>query len=91
MIQEKLKSASAASSDDPLSARRLSAREREVAGLLIAGYLYKEVSAQLKVGLPTVRTYVQRVYRKLGIHSRKDLIRVAAKEREERSHGDDAA
>lgn len=51
----------------------LSAREREVARLLIAGASYKDVSMRLFVSISTVQTHVTRVYAKLGVSSKVEL------------------
>jgi DNA-binding NarL/FixJ family response regulator len=48
----------------------LSPRESEVLHWLAKGYLYKEVGAQLAMSTATVRAHVQRIYRKLQVHSK---------------------
>src|SRR5277367_4847770 len=40
----------------------LSNRESEVLQLLAQGYLYKEIADTLKIGVPTVNTYIRRIY-----------------------------
>ena len=52
----------------------LSPREEEVLGLLARGYLYKEIAGNLNVSVPTVNTYVRRVYEKLHVRSRGQAI-----------------
>ena len=52
----------------------LSPREEEVLGLLARGYLFKEIAAKLSVSVPTVNTYVRRVYEKLHVRSRGQAI-----------------
>lgn len=52
----------------------LSPREQEVLALLARGYLYKEISAQLGVTIPTINTYVRRVYEKLHVRSRAQAV-----------------
>jgi DNA-binding CsgD family transcriptional regulator len=51
----------------------LSAREREIARLLVEGYSVLNVSALVGIGENTVRTYVRRLYRKLGVCNRAQL------------------
>jgi DNA-binding CsgD family transcriptional regulator len=63
--------------DDLFARYGLSARERSVAKLLVGGLLYKEIAFKLRIGLPTVRTHSQNLYRKLGIHSRSELVDIA--------------
>jgi DNA-binding NarL/FixJ family response regulator len=61
----------------PASARdgeALSPREEEVLGLLARGYLFKEIASKLSVSVPTVNTYVRRVYEKLHVRSRGQAI-----------------
>jgi DNA-binding NarL/FixJ family response regulator len=52
----------------------LSPREEEVLGLLARGYLYKEIAAKLGVTMPTINTFVRRVYEKLHVRSRGQAI-----------------
>lgn len=53
---------------------RLSAREREIARLLIDGYAALNVAAVLELSENTVRTYVRRLYKKLNVNNRADLV-----------------
>jgi LuxR family transcriptional regulator, maltose regulon positive regulatory protein len=55
-------------------AEQLTQREIEVLDLLIAGKSVKEIAVSLMISINTARTYVKRIYRKLGIHSKKDLF-----------------
>ncbi len=48
---------------------------RAVAELVAAGLGDKEIAAELSVPLATVRTYVARCYRRLGLRSRVELAR----------------
>jgi DNA-binding NarL/FixJ family response regulator len=52
----------------------LSAREQEVLDMLAKGYLYKEISDQLQLGLGTIKTYVRRIYEKLHVQSRTEAV-----------------
>ena len=52
----------------------LTAREQQVLDLLIEGKLYKEIAHELGVSIDTVRTHVRKVYDKLHIHSRTEII-----------------
>jgi len=51
-------------------AENLTPREREVLGLLAQGYLYKEIAEALDLSMPTVSTYIRRIYDKLHVNSR---------------------
>lgn len=57
---------------EPMAA--LSPREQSVLSLLSKGYLYKEIADALGVSVPTVDTYIRRVYEKLQVHSRSQAI-----------------
>ena len=56
---------------------RLTAREREVLRLLARGYAYKEIAAELFIGLKTVETHASAVLRKLQLSNRRELSRWA--------------
>ncbi len=53
----------------------LSKREREIARLLVSGYSGVNVAALSGLSENTVRTYVRRLYGKLGVNNRADLVR----------------
>jgi DNA-binding NarL/FixJ family response regulator len=52
----------------------LSPREREVLALLARGYLYKEIAESLQISVPTVNTYIRRIYEKLHVRSRSQAV-----------------
>lgn len=52
----------------------LSSREQEVLEMLAKGYLYKEISDQLHLGLGTIKTYIRRIYEKLHVQSRTEAV-----------------
>jgi DNA-binding CsgD family transcriptional regulator len=56
----------------------LSPREREVARLLVEGYANLNVAAHLGISENTIRTYIRRLYKKLNVCNRIDLIRACA-------------
>jgi DNA-binding NarL/FixJ family response regulator len=58
----------------PGEGEALSTREQEVLDLLARGYLYKEIAERLNIGVPTVNTYVRRVYEKLHVRSRAQAV-----------------
>jgi len=51
----------------------LSPREQEVARAVSEGLTDKEIARRLAVGVPTVRTYLRRIFEKLGIERRSAL------------------
>ena len=63
--------ASAAASAETES---LTARELEVLQGLSRGHPYKEIASELGISLGTVRTYIQRIYEKLHVHSQTEAV-----------------
>jgi len=56
----------------------LAATERQVAALVMEGAMNREIAARLFISVKTVEATLTRVYRKLGIRSRVDIVRLAA-------------
>jgi len=52
----------------------LTEREREVLELLAKGYIYKEIGTKLDISHFTVSSFVQRIYQKLHVNSRADVV-----------------
>ena len=52
----------------------LSAREVEVLQALSKGHTYKQIASDLGISLGTVRTYIQRIYEKLHVHSHTEAV-----------------
>jgi DNA-binding CsgD family transcriptional regulator len=65
----------AVDSKAPAAMEGLSRREREIARLLVAGYSGVNVAAIAGLSENTVRTYVRRLYQKLDVNNRADLVR----------------
>jgi len=57
----------------------LSAREQEVLHLLVDGLSEKQIAARLALAPDTVHTYVKRLYEKLRVRSRSELLSRAMK------------
>jgi DNA-binding NarL/FixJ family response regulator len=55
----------------------LSQRESEVLDLLSQGYVNKEIAQRLGIAPATVGSHIKNLYRKLSVHSRVQVIRVA--------------
>ncbi len=49
---------------------KLTPREQEILGLLVKGYLYKEIGERLNISMPTVAMHLQHIYEKLHVQSR---------------------
>ncbi|MFD3452568.1 ATP-binding protein [Streptomyces sp. NPDC058691] len=56
----------------------LATMERQVAALVLEGATNREIAATLFISVKTVEATLTRVYRKLGIRSRVDIVRLAA-------------
>ena len=52
----------------------LGPREHQVLELLVAGFSYKEIANELGLKWQTVATYVQRIYEKLHVRTRRGVI-----------------
>jgi DNA-binding CsgD family transcriptional regulator len=58
-----------AGATQPGALRVLTRREHEILSLLAAGKTAKPIAAELALSLTTVRTHIQHILRKLGVHS----------------------
>lgn len=57
------------------TAPSLTPRQREVAGLLCStGLSYKQVADKLDISEGTMRKHTENVYRRVGVHSRAELM-----------------
>jgi DNA-binding NarL/FixJ family response regulator len=57
------------------TAANLTLRQREVAGLLCStGLSYKQVADKLDISEGTMRKHTENVYRRVGVHSRAELM-----------------
>jgi DNA-binding NarL/FixJ family response regulator len=52
----------------------LSAREQMVLECLARGSPYKQIAAELEITVPTVRSYLRRIYEKLHVQSRTEAV-----------------
>lgn len=57
----------------------LSTREREVLQLLVNGFSYKLVAAELFISIDTVRSHIKKVYEKLHVNSKSEAVAKALK------------
>jgi len=62
------------SNEPPTDTETLAPREQQVLELIVKGYSYKEVAKQLAISTSTVGTYVQRIYDKLHVSSRREIM-----------------
>jgi DNA-binding NarL/FixJ family response regulator len=68
---------------------KLSPREKEIVALVASGYRNKEIGLKLCISEPTVKTHLYRVFQKLGINNRPQLVVYAMKNQilEAQAHG----
>jgi len=59
------------------SGPRLSAREREVLDLLVDGLAVAQIGRRLYIGDSTVKTHIQKIYKKVGAGNRAEVVMAA--------------
>ncbi len=59
---------------------RLSAREREILQLMVDGFESPEIVLQLGISPATLRTHVQNILTKLGVHSKTQAVLLAVRQ-----------
>ena len=52
----------------------LSPREQTVLDCLSKGLAYKQIADQLNITVPTIRSYLRRIYEKLHVHTRSEAV-----------------
>jgi DNA-binding CsgD family transcriptional regulator len=57
-----------------LAKHGVTSRETEVLTLIVRGKSYNEISAQLFISLPTVKTHITRAYKKMNVKNKIELI-----------------
>jgi len=57
-----------------LSRAPLTPRERDVVALLVSGSSTRDIAARTGLTVSTVNTYLKRIFSKLGVHSRVELV-----------------
>jgi DNA-binding NarL/FixJ family response regulator len=61
----------------PLARQVLSSREVDVLKLVAQGYVNKEIARKLDISSHTVGSHIKNLYRKLSVHSRVQVVRIA--------------
>ena len=74
--------------DQPLAARFLTNRERDVLRLLVSARSTSEIAEELGIRLTTTRGYVQSILAKLGVRSRVEAVGYAVRNSVVLTHGD---
>ena len=74
-ILQRLEPELRAEDETPAVAAGLSGREREVCAQLVRGHAPRAIARELCISEHTVRNHAKAVYRKLGVHSRVELVR----------------
>lgn len=76
-----MRAGSAQALPDPSGGPRLSPREHEVTLMICEGLSDKAIAHRLGVELSTVRTYLKRIFGKLGVHRRSEVPLMLARPR----------
>jgi DNA-binding NarL/FixJ family response regulator len=66
-----------ASNDD----YNLSDREKQVLQLLVNGYSYKMIAAEMFIAIDTVRSHIKKIYEKLHVNSKSEAVAKAFKDK----------
>jgi len=59
----------------------LSDREKQVLQLLVEGYSYKMIAAEMFIAIDTVRSHIKKIYEKLHVNSKSEAVAKAFKDR----------
>lgn len=59
----------------------LSDREKQVLQLLVNGYSYKMIAAEMFIAIDTVRSHIKKIYEKLQVNSKSEAVAKAFKNR----------
>lgn len=59
----------------------LSEREKQVLQLLVDGYSYKMIAANMFIAIDTVRSHIKKIYEKLHVNSKSEAVAKAFKDR----------
>jgi DNA-binding NarL/FixJ family response regulator len=58
----------------------LSEREKQVLQLLVNGYSYKMIAAEMYIAIDTVRSHIKKIYEKLQVNSKSEAVAKAFKD-----------
>ena len=53
---------------------KLTLKEREILALIQMGKANKEIASELFIGISTVKTHINKIYAKLEVRSRKEVV-----------------
>lgn len=59
----------------------LSEREKQVLQLLVNGYSYKMIAAEMFISIDTVRSHIKKIYEKLHVNSKSEAVAKAFKDK----------
>ena len=69
--------------DDPQDREQFTPREQDILGRLLDGATNKEIAYQLGVGVSTVKSLLQTLFRKTGVRTRAQLVRIVLEDHRE--------
>jgi DNA-binding NarL/FixJ family response regulator len=53
---------------------KLPPQQQHIVELILCNYCDKQIAADMKLKVPTIREYVRRIHSRLGVHDRQELI-----------------
>jgi DNA-binding NarL/FixJ family response regulator len=59
----------------------LTAREKQLLKLLVDGFSYKMIAAELLISIDTVRSHIKKIYEKLNVHSVSEAVSKAIRQK----------
>jgi len=65
----------------PVREYKLSDKEKEVLQLLVNGYSYKMIAAEMFIAIDTVRSYIKKIYEKLHVNSKSEAVAKAFRDK----------
>ncbi len=74
MVMDMLAKSQLPASGNNVSGNDLTKREREILSMLVNGYSYKVIAADLFITTHTVKTHIRLIYEKLQVQTRNQLI-----------------
>ncbi|MBL4586861.1 MAG: response regulator transcription factor, partial [Flavobacteriales bacterium] len=80
-IAKKVLSFFAQQNNVPKQENALTPKETEVLKLLVDGFSYKMIAAELEISIDTVRSHIKNIYRKLQVNSMTEAVAKAIRQR----------
>ena len=79
LISHTYQPANTFSTDQMPDAYRITNREKEIIDCLLSGLTYRQIGEKLSISLPTVKTHVANIYKKIGVQNKIELLNAVKK------------